>query len=73
MFFFVVNILLCTINADLKHKTTGSHASVTGRHDFSCPTRELEIEINYVQYCYSLPSMVAAVIRSLPTLAELRD
>ena len=44
------------MNADSKHKATGSHAPaiISVR---SCPTRELEIENNYVRYCYSFSSM----------------
>ena len=68
MFFFTVNLLLCSVNAELKHKTTGSHASA-GTHGFSCPTCQLEIEMNYTQYCYSFSFMVV-VIRSLPTLYQ---
>ena len=35
-------------------------------HQFPDPTRELEIEMNYVQCCYSFSSMMV-IIRSLPT------
>ena len=48
VFFIMVNLLICSVNTELKHKTTGSHASVSGPHGCSCPTRELEIEMNYV-------------------------
>ena len=51
--FFIINLLLCSVSAELKNKTTGLHASVCGPHGFSCPTRELEIEMDlYLQYCY---------------------
>ena len=50
------------LNSELKHKTNGWHPSVFGPHGFSCPTRELEIEMNYVQYCYSSSSLVVVTI-----------
>ena len=57
----IVNVLPCSVNSELKHKTNDSHASVSGPHAFSCPTRELEIEINCVQYCYSFSSLVVVL------------
>ena len=66
-------LLRCSVNSVLKHKTTGSMNQSLGRMVSVAPcTCELEIEMNCVQYCYSCSSMVL-VIRSLPSLAELRD
>ena len=35
VFFFIVNLLLCSVNTRFKHKTTGSHASMSADRMFS--------------------------------------
>ena len=50
MFFFIVNLLFCSVNAELEHKINSSKASVSGPHGFSCPTHELMYSLGHVAY-----------------------
>ena len=43
VFFFIINLFLCCINANLKHRTTGSNASVFELHGFICLTILLDM------------------------------